>query len=313
MPLDDEALARRSRSKRRRKGKGKRRRHGPRISVCVSCRTLLPSGEDCDGGDDHEVASLRHAAGRERLLEAVWGPPPVRFEAKKLLKVGGSGAGFLLLTKFWWYGIGSSHAWFAFLVIALAAAGLYWLLTLIRNKLQARREAPLPRGAERMPLLSARRELRGRVVAGGEAVTAPASKRSCRAWALTLCADRHHDSPVVLRHATCASLAIDLDDGSCVELPAGRIRLDGPVRSLRAKPSNMRRVHDELGLPHEDDGDLSPFPCDRLEETVLRDGDEVLVRGEFEREPLGGSANVAYREARWCYRPSSVIHLSLAP
>ena len=311
MASTEAALERRAQARQRRRNKPRHKRSAP-VGVCLECRTLLAVGERCDGGDHHRVASLAKRSGREQLLAAVWGPPKQRDRATQLMKVGGSGAGFYLLTKFWWYGLGATRAFVLVPFIALGAAALYWLVTLIVAKRRAKRERPAPRGAARTPeALVAATELRGRVKAADDDIVSPASKSYCRGYAVELCADSFEDSPVLLRHARCASLTIELDDGSRVELEAGRIRLAGPSKTRRASPATVRAIGENLNLPSPRPDALSLFPYDRVNEVLLADGDEVVIVGSFEREPLADGGNTPYREARWCYRPSSVPSLHI--
>src|SRR5688572_12063565 len=64
-----------------------------RDRICLDCRTLLPPETPCPGGARHRLTRLDIGGGRERLLEAVWGPAPWRQEVRAAARTGATGGG----------------------------------------------------------------------------------------------------------------------------------------------------------------------------------------------------------------------------
>ena len=226
-----------------------------------------------------------------------------------MVKAGGSGAGFGLLFEGCESCSGSADAALVVVVVGLVAASLYWLVTFVIRNIQAHRQRLAPRGATMTPLRLGRAAgLAGRVDADARTTPSPASDRPCVAYALTLEADRHDASSVMLRHSYSTGFSVQLDDGSRLDIPAGRLLLKGPARALAAGSGAIER-HLELDLSAEDD--LPPVPYDRVSEIVLAPGDRVEIHGELEREPAAAETSSPYREARWIYRPKGVASLQL--
>ncbi len=257
------------------------------------------------------MAPLEPATAREQLLLAVWGPPDARLRARQLVKAGGSGAGFGLLFEGCEACSGSIEAGLVVVVVGLVAAFLYWLVTFVYRNIQAYRQRLSPRGATvgRLPL-GKRTGLVGTVETGHTSACAPASGRPCVAYALKLLADRHQASAVMLRHSHAVPFSVQLDDGSRLEVPAGRLYLQGPSERVAAEDA---AVESHLELELQSEHDLSPIPYDSVEEVVLSPGDRVQIRGKLEREPLAAASSSPYRESRWLYRPKSVLGLKILP
>lgn len=279
-------------------------------AICLGCRTLLREGRRCERDKDHRVVSLGDESGKEQLLGRVWGPPSARERAKQLVKVGGSGAGFGLLV----HGCGScgeiaSLETLGALVVlaAVLVAGGYWFVTFVWRNVQAYKDRLAPRGATTSCRLGAATGLRGTVRAQ-PSLTSAACGSACVGYAIELHARRHIASPVMLRHARTAPMVIELEYGSRIDVPAGRVKLVGSPHEVSAAAAQLTR---RLALPPRNADDLDPFPGDMVREVRLDDGDVVEVFGTLDREPMaeGGSA---YREIRWIYRPSGTLGLRIA-
>ncbi|HZO16583.1 MAG TPA: hypothetical protein VFB62_25080, partial [Polyangiaceae bacterium] len=186
----------------------------------------------------------------------------------------------------------------------LLVAFVWWVVTLVQRKIDARRNRLKPRGAKRARL-GTDNGLVGRVVGGASSIVSAGSGSSCLAYDIALRSKRFRKSPVMLRYGATGAFEVELDDGSRVEIPAGRIRLRGKTSTLRTSESVVRK---QLALPEREEFELVPY--DSVEEVLLRDGDRVAIHGELEREPLVSKSS-AYRHACWIYRPRTVAGIRI--
>jgi hypothetical protein len=283
-----------------------------RPRICLECRTLLEKGEVCDGGGKHRPVSPRTPSGREALLRSVWGPPGARERTRELVKVGGSGAGAAAILEGACQGC-TADVSIAIVVaaFALVAAGSWWLGTFVWRNVQEYRNRLKPRGAARPPPRLRGEPLTGVARAVGPKLEAAASGTACLAYGVELHSDRHAVSPVMLRHAESTAFVIELDDGSRVEVPAGRVRLEGTRMRVDAADHQLgKRIGLDLRIAEKD---MRVVPHDAVHETVLRDGDRVAIYGDLESEAVEDPTAHAYREApKRRYVPAGVPRLRLA-
>jgi hypothetical protein len=244
-----------------------------RTHVCLDCRTLLPDAE-CPASGRHRVTSLAQADNRERLLDEVWGPKPLR---QRLLEAGQVGAGTAVATT----GFRACDVLGAleldwFFVIFLAAALLWFLGALIVRVVRKRRVHRSGRGARALGLQIGR--MRG--VAGTVRATAtepdPLTKQSCVAYA----AELRDVRGVMLRDSATVGFELDLVTGETVRVPAGVVAIDlaravEPGCDLDA----YRRQIDPL---RDATADLEAFPGTDIRLRSIRPGDTVEFLGEVE-------------------------------
>jgi hypothetical protein len=265
-----------------------------RGSMCLVCRTALAPGERCATGPKHRVARLDVPDERRQAVDTVWGPAELR--GRKLAKVGGAGAGagglFDSCSGCSGVGdLGELGAVIVALVVAfIVAIAVWWIVTRIVHAVRARRARLRPRGAPRLP--APRLRLRGKLAAATGEVLAT-SGAACAAWGLRLRHDDALDSDVMLRDGDCAGLEIVLDDGRRVEIPAGRVRLDGAGDQIELAPAQLQR----LDPRHAPDERFSPIAWQRADEVVLAIGDAVEVLGALETRPDPRGLPGGYRDA----------------
>ncbi|MDI1445004.1 hypothetical protein [Polyangium sp. 6x1] len=288
----------------------------PRVRVCIDCRTLLGPKEACDGGPKHRVTSLETPAGRKALLTEVWGPPSVRRRAKQLAKAGGGGLGagtlFEGCTGCGDCGTFALEGEFAVVLavialIAMAGVALYWIIAKIVEAIRAYQNRPRPNGGLTKPPSLRRRAGPSGVVVGQTHMLAPATGKSCVAWALDLRNDRFLGTDLMLHDAETTGFDVKLDDGTTLRVPGGRIRIEGPRE--RVDRSDAPPVDGFVQtITHQDDPEdegLDPFPFDTVDEIVVRPGDRVRIFGEVERE-VDPAAPGGYRAPNAILVPTGV-------
>ena len=145
------------------------------------------------------------------------------------------------------------------------------------------------------PIGVERAEPRGESLAGtvslvqGE-IGAPLSDEQCVAWGVTFRRVEYSGSgPVMLRDGRCTTFDVNLDDKGVVRVLAGRCRVDGTGRRY----PDVERDAGSPCMPPDPDADAQIFPLipvDAADETLVREGDRVLLRADL------GEADGSYRE-----------------
>jgi hypothetical protein len=258
--------------------------------VCLDCRTVLHRDKRCDS-KQHRVVALATTKGRAAWLEALWGPPDARARAKELAKASGSGAGFGLLLELGECvpDVGAAAVMAVMAVIGLLVGAAWWFVTKIEALYRAYRDRLLPNGpAKKVAKLRGAR--RGTVV-GGPSILAPGSGEPCLGYGVELLAKGRLKMRTVLREGQTGGFSIELDDGDRVEVPAGRIRIRGPT--ARHDPSDV--IEDMLRPIRErfPADELEPLPVDEVAETLLLDGDEVILRGDLQEAAVGAEEDAS--------------------
>jgi len=276
-----------------------------RTSICIDCRTLLAEGERCDAGHRHRVVSLKSPEGRGALLDEVWGPPSVRRRAMQLAKAGGGGLTFGSVfdgcTACDACTTGGDLGEFAVIVagimlIAAVVVVVYYVLIKIIEAIQAWRNRLKPHGALRRPASVGRGASFMGSVTQAATLNAPASQTPCAAYALDLASRRFLGGELMLHDAATAGFEVRLEDGRRVQVPAGRIRLEG-VAGLESGTSTLQSYLQSIDPARGNADDLDPLPFDEVRETRLCKGDRVQIHGTLEPIPDPEAPAGDYRQA----------------
>lgn len=270
-----------------------------RSAICLDCRTALGPHETCEGGPRHRTASLHTPEGRERLLAEVWGPPGVRRRLRQMALAGGTGAAAGGLVK----GgcetgcavleCSGAVADFPPLAVIVAAAvlavGLFLLVAKIVEWRRRRRNRPRPNGALRPPKTPHGPRHRGTVVEGD------LGEGDVLAYGLRLQQSHVLRSDLMLTDGASSGFSVRLEDGSTLQIPAGRLRLEGAGR-----PADKARVAanlEQLDPRRTTSDELDPIPHDRATELFVRPGDTVEVVGRLVPAVDTRAAAASYRQA----------------
>jgi hypothetical protein len=297
-----------------------------RTAICLSCRTALFPGEACDADPSHPVAALDEARGRELLVEAAWGPPDVRLgearlalhaeHAVALLSLFGFVAGLFAL----WLvlpGLGPLH-----ILGAALSMALFWGAG---NLLLARRGGDFPVGGRPLlgegrarALLPAQalevRQLGVRGIAAGETLLeSPASGAECLAFAIELHFVGYWGDRVMYRDAVTSGFDVLLADGRVARVPAGRVRLIGPMRQvIDVDNVALERYLHTIDRQHEPGRAFDPLRYNVVAEALLLLGESVELLSSFEPEVNARAAPTGYREPApsvWVARGLPVLRL----
>jgi hypothetical protein len=283
--------------------------------ICLDCRTALDAAA-CDA-PEHRVVYAHGEEGREKWREEVWGPPELRWKAKRMARIGGGGiAGVVVSIELWQHGASSPVSWLLLgVILTLVLGGVDVVLRWIAA-LRAGRYRILPRGAAPTALAAVTfdalrgERLTGRIV-DGKLMVSPGGE-ACFGYTLELHERSALASRTTLQHALTDGLSIALDDGSRLEVPAGRIRLDGPGEEVEPTRAQVqRRLGFDLEIPGRDGREHSPVPFDAAYEAVLREGMRVEVCGELTREAASEGAMSYRREPPLVRRPRGTLAMRI--
>lgn len=265
--------------------------------VCIDCRTLVGDDPECDVSRFHRVVALDIEEGRAQLRAKVWGPPELRQRARDAAKVGGLGAFLDGISCGGCPADVAASSGFEALAIVVASlvviflifAVAYWVIASAVAWIRRRRSRLRPTGAA--PTAGRGERLRGRV-AGGAKVRPPLGEGEGVAFGLVLeSSEAIGEGPGLLFAGASGGFTVELDDGRVLEVPAGRIRVDG-ARWARASSVEARELAERLD--HRGDADPHPpIPADRARVAVLAVGDRVAITASLERAPGEGGG---YRE-----------------
>jgi hypothetical protein len=276
-----------------------------RSGICLDCRTALGNNETCDGGPRHRTTSLRTPEGRERLLAEVWGPPGVRRRLRQMALAGGTGAAAGGLVK----GgcetgcavleCSGAVADFPPLAVIVAAAvlavGLFLLVAKIVEWRRRRRNRPRPNGALRPPKTPHGSRRRGTVIEG-PASLGDLGEGQVLAYGLRLQQSHVLRSDLMLSDGVSSGFSVRLEDGATLQIPAGRLRLEGAGRS--ADKARVAAYLQQLDPRRATAGDeLDPIPHDRATELLVCPGDTVEVVGRLVPAVDTRAAEAGYRQA----------------
>jgi hypothetical protein len=302
-----------------------------RSAICLACRTALFADESCDADASHAIASLDEPSGRERLVEAAWGPPEVRLgearlalhaeHAVALLAVFGFVAGLFAL----WLilpGLGPLHVLGAAMSMALFWGGGNLVLArrgsdfpvgarpLLGDGL--RDEPPAPGQTLAITLAPGRLGLRG-MAAGGGSLESPASGVDCLAFAVELHFVGYWGDRVMYRDAVTCGFDVLLADGRIARIPPGRIRLVAPMRQvIDVDNVTLEQYLRTVDRQHEPGRAFDPLRYNVVAEAVLLLGDSIELLSRFEPEVNTRAAPTSYREpapAVWVARDLPILRL----
>jgi hypothetical protein len=264
-----------------------------RDSICIECRTALPSGTPCPGGT-HRVTKLRTPEGRDALLTEVWGPKSLRRRLKDAASVGavgGTSASFLDgcsgCDALDFGDVGGGHFWLVLGVMVIVIGVLWFAIKLIADGLRIRRRRLRANGAKRKVALGPATGRYGRVIAG-QTGKAPLAATPCVAYGLELRARRM----VMLRDAMTLGFEIELDTHERVRIPAGPCVIDLTRAPQPRGAGTYLQILDPL---RSETDDLDPFPFEQAFERAIRFGDEVEILGRLLPIP-DGVREVGYRD-----------------
>jgi hypothetical protein len=266
-----------------------------RTSICLDCRTALPTGQRCPSGHAR-VQSLHQPAGREALLNEVWGPKEWRAHLRNATTAGAVGGASMS----WGDCIGCDFVdgelalVLAGVVLVFCAFFMLWLLTryvmdalrrrtALRNSLQ---------GATAALELGPPTGLVGVVTADSAALLAPLGGGACVAFAAELTHGRKR--AVLLRDAATVGFCLELDTGERVIIPPGPCVID-LAGAERRRPAHAGQYLAALDPLRANSDDLDPFAHDRLATVTIRSGDRVEVLSPL--EPGAITAERGYRDS----------------
>ena len=275
-----------------------------RDAICLDCRTLLKSGEACDLGPAHRVASLHNGHGRERLLTEVWGPPDVRRRLKQMAAAGSAGAaGSSLAVPGCEAGCEALTFDPGLAVVVMAAVGVgmlfYYAFTMTLHAVRKHKNRPRPNGAKVLPrMVRISRPNRGRITAGDDWLRTLSGARVL-AHGLRLFRKHSNQSKLMLSDGECAGITLKTEAGGTLYIAPGRIRLEAAAGLAKeASPGAVASYLQALDGDYlEDPEELELFPHDRAEEITLRRGDRLEVLNQLENVADPRSQEGGYREA----------------
>ncbi|HEY8143738.1 MAG TPA: hypothetical protein VIG06_13735 [Kofleriaceae bacterium] len=293
----------------------------PRTAICVACRTALPPGVPCPAHHGRPVSLADGERGREALLTAVWGPPPVRQKLRDMARAGATsgGIGGLFDGCSGCDIIGGDLGEILMAIVIFIAIGvlLWCLVTAVSALVRRWRGRQRPRGAALpgQPCLPTGRT--GTVVARAGLQRDPLTGSPCVGFAAAL---EHRSSwwrrPVtMLRDGATVGFDILLDTGERVSVPPGPMVVDlGAARAARVDRMLLALYLGELDPARDTVDDLDPFLCNLMRAAQLRPGDRVELFGAVTARPLVGAAPAGYREPAPSFLvPTGVPHLRCVP
>jgi len=278
----------------------------PRDAICLDCRTALSAGQPCPGGR-HRVKSLREPAGREALLDEVWGPKPMRRRLREATRAGAIGSPGVGLLD----GCGSCDLLnaaddvriLAVLVVAfIAIVAIWFAVKLVIELVRRHRNRLRANGAGRPGPRFGRAFARGKVAAGATEID-PVTKKPAVAFGIQL---REPRRGVMLRDGATIGFTVELDSGECVNIPAGACAIDASYGNRVSLDAAYSAAIDPL----RNDDDLDPFPGTEARLVVIAPGDRVEIHGALVPAPAPGETG--YRDARVVLVPDGVAKLRAA-
>jgi hypothetical protein len=291
-----------------------------RTRICLDCRSALCDGEECDGaavdhGKRHRAVTL-DAAGRAALVTEVWGPPSIRRQAKAIARAGTGGATAGGIGSCFDPGCAGCDApadgeglviVLAIVAAALVAILLYWAIRALVRYARVRMNTLEPHPPLRpTPDLRRAQGRAGTIVAAPDRGRSPLELAPCvgfgvelvRKWTL-------RSAPMLIDGAT-VGFDVKLDSGETVRVPAGRLRVDGPRRTLaRDEASQVEEYVRTVDPGHGTTDEWPPIPFDEAQEIVVGIGDRVEIIGEL-APTADPSAAGSYRESAWVLAPAGV-------
>ncbi|MCG8416338.1 MAG: hypothetical protein MJE77_00180 [Proteobacteria bacterium] len=302
-----------------------------RNALCLQCRTALFEGESCAIDSAHSVADMDDVYGREVLVAAVWGPRHVREynlrsasrAQQNLTALASIGAGLGALTWALLPGVGILP-----LFGGLASGAVLWTCG---NRMLGNRPTAYPVGAEPLPDttgmgLGRRGEVMRAEVPGtlddiaratpgdldgiergqrrndhptqGEMrLFSPASGTMCMAYAVQLHYQGYWGDRIMFRDAVTAGFEVELDCGRIAYIPAGRVRLVGPMHQ-QIDVDNLRldRYIKAFDPRHSAGDAFDPLRFNVVYEQVIVPGDRVELISLFEPVVNARANPTHYRE-----------------
>lgn len=275
----------------------------PRTALCLDCRTAAIDGQPCPAGPSHRVRALGAPAGREQVLQTVWGPKPLRQRMRQIGRAGvtGGGTGGVLSSMGDCGGCVGVDLGFdalgAFIVAIVVVASVFmavaWLFQAIQGWRRRRAATLSPHGATAAAAAPPREAGRaGKVI--GAPIPSPLSGAWCVGFDVRM---RHGRRAITLRDAATVGFDVALDDGTRVRIPPGPLIVDCDDRAAVALSCpHLERYLQTLDPARAEVDDLDPFPRHRIEEATIRPGDRVEVLGRLRPVADGAAAPAGYRE-----------------
>jgi hypothetical protein len=261
--------------------------------VCVSCRTILRDGGDCEG-KHHKTIALGEKVGRRQLDDEVWGPDSRARTMRKMAKAGASGGGLGGILQGCGGGCdglsgcgdlaGAGEG--ALAVLAVLAAILVFALVgiivwfIAKKIIEYWRDRPKPQGALLAPPGARGKRVQcAGIVKSGKLVDLPWREGQALAYAFEIHQKRVFGGGAMAREARTGGLEVALDDGRTLRIPEGRVHI------------TTKKKDDDVDKKQLDDflGDLDPwrlaeepslFPYDFARAITIAPGDRIEMLGE---------------------------------
>ncbi len=268
-----------------------------RTAICLDCRTTLADRRESHA-QGHTVVSLKRSAGREQLIDRVWGVwerqkgrSSPRSWAVEAVAIGIAAAGIaMVLLPFGHPGIGM-------LMALVAGTGKFLFTEATRARAIDRRvrATPLP-GAKPPPRLSGGSSIVG-TVSSGDTAPSPLTGTEAVAFSVTLATDAHYPAGSLNDGAT-LGFTITTAEGDTIEIPRGHIEIITHGKPLTRRKKHVERYLRDLDPLRARSDDKDPFQHRHAAEVAIQIGDHIALHNPIHRIAFDTSGPTpGYREA----------------
>jgi len=206
------------------------------------------------------------------------------------------------------------------IIVVAAGAGilLYMLIAFIVRTIRRRRNRLKPNGAVRPPMPPRGGRRHPGIIARDAATISSLAGEQVAAFGVRLTSKRFLGSSVMLLDGVSSGFTVQLAGGRTVQVPAGRVRVEGPANrgsnlSQQRMEAHLAQIDPTRRNPEAAD-ELDPIPYDHAVELTLKPGDSVEVIGRLEVVPDPTAPAAGYRDvAASVLQPTSGILLRLVP
>jgi hypothetical protein len=255
-------------------------------SICLTCRTALPSGAPCDGGPRHHVADLETVTGRKAHLQEVWGPASRQRRLRESVRNGVAGSSVGAALQLLDCGVSAGDTLGAAIAAIVLVGFLFVVVGYLASKLGdtlRRRRLLRPYGAVTRPRPPGPQDVT-LGIAVGPPHPSPLQGEPCLAFSIVLRSTRPgpNRSDVLWREASTCGFQVRLDSGALVEIPAGRVRIVESSRGARRVSRDRAARRLPCGLGVDIPGELSELPFDLACEEIIRPNQRVAILSRVE-------------------------------